>query len=127
MNDISEEAKRELLSRFMEFSGQTIACAYWYAKALSDYGINIAARWETITQQKAALDSAYVQGRNDEAKCFNNADVRPVVRGKWIDQRADSERCSACGVRFYISALFAVGGNNEPNFCPNCGARMEES
>ena len=55
------------------------------------------------------------------------ADVRPVVRGKWINQRADSEMCSACGVRFYISALFAVGGNDEPNFCPNCGAMMEES
>lgn len=52
------------------------------------------------------------------------ADVRPNVRGKWINQRADSEMCSACGVRFYISALFAVGGNEEPNFCPNCGADM---
>ena len=55
------------------------------------------------------------------------ADVAPVVRGKrgkWINQRADSEMCSACGVRFYISALFAVGGNDEPNFCPNCGADM---
>jgi len=46
-------------------------------------------------------------------------------RGEWINQRADSEMCSACGVRFYISALFAVGGNNEPNYCPNCGALMD--
>ena len=52
------------------------------------------------------------------------ADVREVVHGRWINQRADSEMCSACGVRFYISALFAVGGNDEPNYCPNCGADM---
>lgn len=44
--------------------------------------------------------------------------------GKWINQKADSEMCSACGMRFYISALFAVGGNTEPNYCPNCGADM---
>ena len=136
MNDISEEAKRELLSRFMEFSGQTIACAYWYAKALSDYGINIAERWKTITQQKAALDSAYVQGRNDEAKRFNNSDVRPVVRGKWLPDYdyteydydgstplpeprkfQDGWKCSLCGA-YEPSTV---------NFCPNCGARMEES
>lgn len=52
------------------------------------------------------------------------ADVREEKKGKWIDQRVDSEMCSACGTRFYISALFAVGGNDEPNFCPNCGADM---
>lgn len=54
------------------------------------------------------------------------ADVREVKRGRWINQRADSEMCSACGTRFYVSALFAVGGNDEPNFCPNCGANMRE-
>ena len=49
----------------------------------------------------------------------------PVRHGKWINQRADSEMCSACGTRFYISALFAVGGNDEPPYCPLCGARMD--
>ena len=127
MNDMSEEAKRELLSRFMEFSGQTIACAYWYAKALSDYGINIAARWETITQQKAALDSAYVQGRNDEAKCFNNAaDVRPVVRGEWIEDCGYHYRCSICGDRWVVSNGNPLDVANGWNYCPNCGADMRE-
>ena len=53
------------------------------------------------------------------------ADVAPVRRGRWVNQRADSEMCCACGARFYISALFAVGGNEEPNYCPNCGAKMD--
>ena len=62
-----------------------------------------------------------------DLKCFDiipAADVREVKRGRWINQGADSEICSACGSRFYISALFAVGINDEPNFCSNCGAKM---
>lgn len=55
------------------------------------------------------------------------ADVREAKKGRWINQGADSEICSACGSRFYISALFAVGINDEPNFCPNCGADMKEA
>jgi len=67
--------------------------------------------------------------RGDDSLCRKaNCEVKavaPVRHGRWINQRADSEMCSACGVRFYISALFSVGGNDEPNFCPNCGAKMD--
>ena len=47
-------------------------------------------------------------------------------KGKWIVDNVETEHCSVCKHRFYISALFAVGGNDEPPCCPNCGARMEE-
>lgn len=61
------------------------------------------------------------------------ADVRPVVRGKWIKfpaalayKNAYSSThivCSAC------EAVFDVVCNHTElfNFCPNCGAMMEES
>lgn len=49
-----------------------------------------------------------------------------VVHGKWIIDDASIEHCSVCKHRFYISALFAVGGNDEPPCCPNCGAKMDE-
>lgn len=54
------------------------------------------------------------------------ADVRESVEGKWIIENASTEHCCVCGYRYYTSALFAVGGNDEPNYCPNCGARMKE-
>ena len=54
------------------------------------------------------------------------ADVRPVVRGHWIDMKPTNEetglpisikgpdfRCSNCGATEFPS-----------NFCPNCGADM---
>jgi hypothetical protein len=47
------------------------------------------------------------------------ADVRPVVRGRWIDTDNYYQRwkCSACGCHTREAA---------PNFCPNCGADMRE-
>jgi len=46
------------------------------------------------------------------------ADVRPVVRGKWEYNPGDNiPYCSEC----------MMPQDSECNFCPNCGAVMEES
>ena len=44
------------------------------------------------------------------------ADVRPVVRGKWVDEPIKGIRyyCSVCQGRFDYTW----------HFCPNCGANM---
>ncbi len=49
---------------------------------------------------------------------YTAADVRPVVRGKWIEYPiADGmNQCSLCGVLRF----------GDSNFCPNCGAEMKE-
>ena len=57
------------------------------------------------------------------------ADVRPVMRGKWIrgnESRTgptkDSYICSVCGEK----TLSGFCGNPaKTNFCPNCGCAME--
>ncbi len=46
-----------------------------------------------------------------------NADVRPVVRGRWIDD-GGNKACSECRKIWLY---------RKTNFCPNCGAMMEES
>ena len=47
------------------------------------------------------------------------ADVAPVVHGRWIpfhsEAAGDIQYCSACD----------VGCTWKPNYCPNCGARMD--
>ena len=58
------------------------------------------------------------------------ADVREVKRGKWIDRDDDYYgwnmwACSACGEEFVLTE--GTPDMNEYHFCPNCGARMEES
>lgn len=44
----------------------TIALAY--ARSMVTFGVNITEKWETVTQQQAALDAAYRRGRYDEWK-----------------------------------------------------------
>lgn len=57
-------------------------------------------------------------------------DVRPVVRGKWIPVGLDDAdegmfKCSECGSEhFFPEILLCIPADN---YCPNCGARMEES
>lgn len=60
------------------------------------------------------------------------ADVRPVVRGRWKKRMEEKETpyyksftpiwsCSECGTEYDPSFCMTI------NFCPNCGAMMEES
>lgn len=46
-----------------------------------------------------------------------NADVRPVVHGRWMRDEPATVYCSACTYR-----VFAY--NNTP-YCPHCGATMD--
>lgn len=48
------------------------------------------------------------------------ADVRPVVRGRWIDNGIPESILSGCSVCGYTC------GSSSMNFCPNCGADMRE-
>jgi hypothetical protein len=57
------------------------------------------------------------------------ADVRPVVRGKWIPVGLDDVdegmfKCSECGSEHFFPEILM--GIHADNFCPNCGADMRE-
>lgn len=49
-------------------------------------------------------------------------DVRPVVRGKWIEFDEDSWECSNCGQLWTLND--GTPKENNMNYCPNCGAEM---
>lgn len=77
---------------------------------------------------KSDIDTAQLKDIADVLCAIPTADVRPVVRGKWITRtdvapyRLDGEitswtyKCSICGT---FSRL-------KYNYCPNCGADMRE-
>ena len=64
-----------------------------------------------------------------DAKSIPAADVRPVVRAHWTDHRTvehDGEwYCTACGKE--ITIYMGADRKDRYAYCPNCGARMEES
>ena len=47
------------------------------------------------------------------------ADVAPVVHGRWIASHDEFCACSICKYPVYV-------GWNQTNYCPNCGATMDE-
>lgn len=55
----------------------------------------------------------------NDVEDFPAADVRPVVRGEWVDctEYNGEYRCSVC----------KEFEGHKRNFCPNCGAKMEKS
>lgn len=89
---------------------------------------------EALPQKKERgffLDDDFNAGWNaclDKISALPAADVRPVVRGKWIWKKSGEVVCSKC------NDLMAIVGNTEDliavksyhNFCPNCGADMKE-
>ena len=62
----------------------------------------------------------------------------PVVHGRWASSQGHAEvgecYCSVCKTVYYADDLFTVGETDEygcgqallPNFCPHCGAKMDE-
>lgn len=48
------------------------------------------------------------------------ADVAPVVHGHWSLDEQEKAHCSACGIK--RDARTQIGWN----YCPHCGAKMEE-
>ena len=60
----------------------------------------------------------------DDVEDFPAADVRPVVRGKWMWELADNgwanHICSVCG---YMKNT-DIHERMDYSFCPNCGADM---
>ena len=58
----------------------------------------------------------------DDLESAPPADVRPVVRGEWVEEKGRLYRwhCSECGYVIGVARMDA-------NFCPNCGADMREA
>ena len=72
------------------------------------------------------LDDVHIAGAMNAVDEMPAADVAPVRHGYWIEQENWAlddyyYTCSACGEDYNT-----IDGTPDYNFCPNCGAKMDE-
>ena len=59
--------------------------------------------------------------------CFPAADVAPVKHGKWIEyQILHYFKCSECKCTVPYAKAVLIDGKRKYNYCPSCGAKMDE-
>ena len=97
-----------------------------------------AVRWEPDPKsereyQTGNLDDAYESGYDNKVRQIENlpaADVRENVHGKWLHTAAAPHRvyCSVCCETYLRNEQCAeeLPIILHPNYCPSCGAQMEE-
>lgn len=109
-------------SEYLHSYGDPLDCHHWEEQ--TEKGEKMT-RKEAIMKLEMLIDLSQQNELKNMHEALSMA-IRSleVVRGEWVIDDAATEHCSVCGHPFYTSALFAVGGNDEPPYCPNCGARM---
>ena len=79
--------------------------------------------WELPHEQVTAGLEANAMDR-ETVEGMPTIDAVPVRHGKWITEWETEDtrmlRCSECRM------VFNVGNGRDGNYCPNCGARMDE-
>lgn len=59
-------------------------------------------------------------------KEFSEADVKPVVHGRWIEYPvAHYYKCSECRYTVPYRKAALMSGKRQYNYCPSCGAKMD--
>lgn len=73
------------------------------------------------------LDDVYEQGWDDALYSIEHvpaADVAPIVHGRW---EPGNPICPVCGGNKFKDLDADIWCDWQPDFCPNCGAKMDRS
>jgi hypothetical protein len=86
---------------------------------------------QVAEQNKKYYTKEFIHGFNTGAKTQYEADKKEAERqGRWIEEYSANHfqaKCSACGESTLYGITYDLEGNAYyMNYCPNCGARMDE-
>ena len=91
---------------------------------MPDYILRMAAEYVVRRQRgpnRSPAQNAMLDRIRYEVMKVPAADVAPVVHGEWIGNKGgfwEMATCSMCDEKYPCVGM-------APNFCPNCGARMD--
>ena len=93
-------------------------------KNFGGYGLTKCQKYGNTSQKQRNMsyDTMMMYEIADEIDCAPAADVAPVVHGHWEQVDDTKCRCSRCD----IIALIGLYPHGDKNYCPNCGAKMDE-
>lgn len=75
-----------------------------------------------VEKSKAKLETT--KGFISLVKSQPTADVQEVRHGEWLPtNHPEQKRCSVCDVISFIALYPCI---NKADYCPNCGAKMDE-
>lgn len=92
------------------------------------FGITYAKAFNKSTGEVKELFKEGNKALNEAAERLKELPSVQPRKGKWTRHFDGNEwywYCSSCKEQWYEEDLW-MGGNSFPNFCPNCGCRMEE-
>ena len=75
-------------------------------------------KWLSVKFSEGLIDLKTAENAASVLKYAPTADVKPIVRGEWVDNGISDSvlaKCSVCGI---------VWGSVTFDFCPGCGADM---
>lgn len=76
--------------------------------------IPLSGRLRGVTYENGKVTDVHIMDTDDVVKVFV-----PVRHGRWIASNDEFCACSICKYPVYV-------GWNQTNYCPNCGAKMDE-
>ena len=76
--------------------------------------IPLSGRLRGVTYEDGKIIDVHIRDTDDVVKVFV-----PVRHGRWIASHDEFCACSICKYPVYV-------GWNQTNYCPNCGAKMDE-
>ena len=87
-------------------------------------------KWINADAVNAALDrireEVWLHIDKERKRLDDAADVAPVRHGQWEPYvECLRWRCSECGSFIDIDPIDEIIGKSLPNFCPQCGAKMD--
>ena len=69
----------------------------------------------------------WIRTRDVRESIMNNVptiEAEPIKHGKWIKVDKHTVKCSECGN--YLDMRGVNAGRADANFCPNCGAKIDQ-